>query len=131
LIRRYCQITPGFHFLRNNFFFQNKVVGLCIQPDVEDQVPVFSSASNRVAPVYSQAPGSLFVALYDSQGYGGGILTLLHTGKTSSIGPSFSAVPLLRGVIWTPSGWSFWSYHMTLNTVSSNKAALNRTFVGI
>jgi hypothetical protein len=26
----------------------------------------------------AQAPGSLFVAFYDSQGYGGGILTRLH-----------------------------------------------------
>jgi hypothetical protein len=29
--------------------------------------------------VYSQAPGSLFVAFYDSKGYGGGIVTHLHT----------------------------------------------------
>jgi hypothetical protein len=32
-------------------------------------------------PSYTpQAPGSLFIALYDSQGYGGGILTRLHSG---------------------------------------------------
>jgi hypothetical protein len=29
---------------------------------------------------YPQAPGSLSVASYDSQGYGGGILTCLHAG---------------------------------------------------
>jgi hypothetical protein len=33
--------------------------------------------------IYSQAQGSLFVAYYSSQGYGGGILTRLHTGIDS------------------------------------------------
>jgi hypothetical protein len=33
-----------------------------------------------VGQLYSQALGSIFVASYDSQGYGGGILTRLHTG---------------------------------------------------
>jgi hypothetical protein len=33
-----------------------------------------------VAPLYSQVLGSLFVASYDSQGYGGGIRTRLHAG---------------------------------------------------
>jgi hypothetical protein len=36
------------------------------------------SPSERVAQLYPQAPGSLSIAFYDSQGYGGGILTLLH-----------------------------------------------------
>jgi hypothetical protein len=36
--------------------------------------------SDRVTQLYPQAPGSLFFAFYDSQGDGGGILTLLHTG---------------------------------------------------
>jgi hypothetical protein len=35
------------------------------------------SSSDRVAQLYPQALGSLFVAFYDSQGYGGGILTRL------------------------------------------------------
>jgi hypothetical protein len=34
-----------------------------------------------VAPLYLRALGSLFVASYDSQDYGGGILTRLHTCK--------------------------------------------------
>jgi hypothetical protein len=38
------------------------------------------SPGDRVAQLHPQAPGSLFVAFYDSQGYGGGILTHLHTG---------------------------------------------------
>jgi hypothetical protein len=41
------------------------------------------SHSYRVAQLYLQAPGSLFIAFYDSQGYGGGILFCLHTGKSS------------------------------------------------
>jgi hypothetical protein len=45
------------------------------------QVPVFISPRNRVAELYPQALGSLFIASYDSQGSGGGILNRLHTGS--------------------------------------------------
>jgi hypothetical protein len=38
--------------------------------------------SDRVAPLYPQAPDSLFDAFYESQGYGGGILTSLDTGNS-------------------------------------------------
>jgi hypothetical protein len=48
-------------------------------PTLEGHVPVFISPRNRVAQLYSQALGSLFVALYDSQGCGGVIRTLVHT----------------------------------------------------
>jgi hypothetical protein len=44
-----------------------------------------------MSQLYPQAPGSLFFAPYVSQGYGGVILTRLHTG-------SFSIKSLLRGV---------------------------------
>jgi hypothetical protein len=37
--------------------------------------------SDRVAQLYTQAPGSLFIAYYDSQGYDGGTLTHLHKGQ--------------------------------------------------
>jgi hypothetical protein len=40
--------------------------------NMEDQVPIFISARNRVAQLYPQALGSLVVASYDSQGYDGG-----------------------------------------------------------
>jgi hypothetical protein len=50
-------------------------------PNLEGRVPIFISPKNRVAQLYPRALGSLFVASYDSQGYGGGILTLLHTGQ--------------------------------------------------
>jgi hypothetical protein len=45
---------------------------------MEDQVPVFMSPSDRVAQLSPQELGFLFIAFYDSQGYGGGILTHLH-----------------------------------------------------
>jgi hypothetical protein len=47
-------------------------------PNLEGQVPVFISPSDSVAQLYPQALGSLFIASYDSQGYGGGIRTRLH-----------------------------------------------------
>jgi hypothetical protein len=40
------------------------------------------SPSDRVAQLHPQALSSLFVAFHD--GYGGGILTRLHTGNTSA-----------------------------------------------
>jgi hypothetical protein len=39
-------------------------------PNLKGQVPVFVSPRNRVARLYPKALGSLFVASYDSQGYG-------------------------------------------------------------
>jgi hypothetical protein len=50
-------------------------------PNLESQVPVFISLRNRVANLYPQALGSLFVTSYDSQGYGGGIRSRLHRLK--------------------------------------------------
>jgi hypothetical protein len=50
-------------------------------PNLEGQAPVFISPRNRVAQLYPQALGSHFVASYDSQGYGGGIRSRLHTAK--------------------------------------------------
>jgi hypothetical protein len=52
-----------------------------VQPQPGGQVSVFMSPSDRVAQLYPQAPGSLFVAFYDSQVYGGGILTFLQRNK--------------------------------------------------
>jgi hypothetical protein len=49
-------------------------------PNLEGQVPVFISPRNWVAQLYAQALGSLFVAFYDSQSYGGSIRPRLHTG---------------------------------------------------
>jgi hypothetical protein len=52
-------------------------------PNLEGQVPVFISPRNRVAQLYTQALDSLFVASYDSQGYGVGIWTHLHARNSS------------------------------------------------
>jgi hypothetical protein len=53
-------------------------------PNLESDVPIFISSRNRVAQLYPQSLGSHFVASYDSQGYGGGIRTLLHVGMSDS-----------------------------------------------
>jgi hypothetical protein len=57
------------------------------------------SPSDRVAQIYPQAPGSLFVAFYDSQGYGGGILTRLHTGTNRGISPVSPLREILKKII--------------------------------
>jgi hypothetical protein len=51
---------------------------------LEGQAPVFISTRNRMAQLYPQALGSLFVAFYDSQGYGGGNWTYLHADDNCS-----------------------------------------------
>jgi hypothetical protein len=48
-------------------------------PQPEGPGPIFISPRNRVAQLYPQALYSLFVASYDSQSYGEGIRTHLHT----------------------------------------------------
>jgi hypothetical protein len=53
---------------------------LCPTPNMEHQVSVLVPQWQG-GPVIPQAPGSRFVAFYDLQGYGGGILICLHTGK--------------------------------------------------
>jgi hypothetical protein len=53
-------------------------------PNLVGQVPVFIFPSNRGAQLYPQARGSLFVAFYDSQGYGG-IRPSLHVGLFLSL----------------------------------------------
>jgi hypothetical protein len=49
-------------------------------PSLKDLVSIFKSPSGRVAQLHPQAPGSIFVTFYDSQGHSGGILTYHHTG---------------------------------------------------
>jgi hypothetical protein len=48
---------------------------LCDSPTLVGQVPVFLSPRYSVAQLYPLALSFLFIASYDSQGYGGGILT--------------------------------------------------------
>jgi hypothetical protein len=49
-------------------------------PNLEGRSPYLYPPQNRVAQLYPQTLGSLFVASYDSQGYGGGIRPRLHAG---------------------------------------------------
>jgi hypothetical protein len=42
-------------------------------PYLRGRVPVFILPRNKVARLYTQLLGFLFVSFYDSQGYGGGI----------------------------------------------------------
>jgi hypothetical protein len=68
-------------------FYRAKSSALRPTPNLEDQSLAFISPSNKVAQLYPQALGSLFVAFYDSQGYGGGILTCLHVRKKGKVVP--------------------------------------------
>jgi hypothetical protein len=54
-------------------------------PNMEGQIPVFVYPRDTMAQLYPQALCSLFVASYDSQGYGGGIRSLLHTALIQMI----------------------------------------------
>jgi hypothetical protein len=65
--------------------------------NLDDQVPVFKSPRNRAAQLYPQPPDSLFIAFYDLQGYGGGILTRLHMGSNAKIQRDLK---LLSGFPW-------------------------------
>jgi hypothetical protein len=48
-------------------------------PNLEGQVPVIMSQQEECDPVISPGTGFPLVSSYDSQGYGGGVLTCLHT----------------------------------------------------
>jgi hypothetical protein len=54
-------------------------------PNLECQVLIFISPGNRLAQLNPQVLDSLFVASYDSQGYGGGIRTRLQEGSWLSL----------------------------------------------
>jgi hypothetical protein len=66
--------------IRTIIFLETKVISLAFTLELEDQVFVYRSSSDRMAQLYPQARGSHFVAFYSSQGCGGDILTSLHTG---------------------------------------------------
>jgi hypothetical protein len=60
-------------------------------PSIEGQDPVFISPRNRVVQLYPQALGSVFVASYESQGYGGGNRRRLHKGTN----PCYKDIPVI------------------------------------
>jgi hypothetical protein len=89
-LRRFCKIClevdllvfTSLDFATIIFFLQSKVVSLVSNPQLgKPGLCIYAPSRDRVAQVYLQAPGSLFVAFCDPQGYDGGILTRLHTGE--------------------------------------------------
>jgi hypothetical protein len=64
----------------------------------ENQVPVFISPRNRVAEIYPRALGSLFVALYDSQGCGAGILTRACQLHSLNVNVCYISIAQLRPI---------------------------------
>jgi hypothetical protein len=60
-------------------------------PNLVGHFPVFISPRDRVAQLYPEAMGSIFVVSYDSQGYDKGIRPRLHTGLLLSF-----YLPLLK-----------------------------------
>jgi hypothetical protein len=71
-------------------FLQSKVINLTINPQPGGPGPCIYIPHWQGGQVIPQAPGFLFIAFYDTQGYGGGILTRLHTGATS-----LTSIPIL------------------------------------
>jgi hypothetical protein len=51
-----------------------------ISPAWRTKSPYIHLPGNRVVQLYPEVLGSLFVTSFDSQGYGGGIRTRIHTG---------------------------------------------------
>jgi hypothetical protein len=81
-------LASGLHFFSQQYFFYTaRSSALRPTPNLENQVFVCMSPSERVVQLYHQALGSFIVTFDDSQGYGGGILTRLHTG--------YSRLPLM------------------------------------
>jgi hypothetical protein len=78
--------------------------------------------SDRVAQLYPHAPGSLFIISCDSKNYGGGILTLLHTGaQLGGPGPCIHVTPV--------TGWP--SFNPRHRVPSSSSPATLRTAVEV
>jgi hypothetical protein len=70
-------------------------------PNLEGQIPTFKYPRSRVTQLHLQALGSLFVASYDSQDYGGGIRTRLHEANWSrEKRPHRTASPLLHACLF-------------------------------
>jgi hypothetical protein len=72
-------VFTSFDFV--TIFYTARLLALRLTSNLEDQVSVLMPSSDRVAHLYPQARSSLFVAFYDSQGYGGGTLTRLHSHR--------------------------------------------------
>jgi hypothetical protein len=60
------------------FFLKNKIISLAFNPQPGGPGPCIYVADEQGGQLYPQAPGSLFVVFYASQGCGGSIITHLH-----------------------------------------------------
>jgi hypothetical protein len=78
-----CWSSPALSFLGPSPAELTTVFYCQIQdtPNLQGQAPIFISPRNRVAQLYPEPVGSLFVASNNWQGYGGGIRTRLHIGN--------------------------------------------------
>jgi hypothetical protein len=90
-LRRFCHIClESDHTVFSSLdfatviFLQSKDVSLASSPQPGEQYPCIYVPQWRVAQLYPQALGYLFVTFYYSQGYGGGNVARLRTGR----GPS-------------------------------------------
>jgi hypothetical protein len=92
-LRRFCQICqfrkldhPVFISLHFGtiytyiYFFYRASVSVLHEPPVWKTRYLYLCPQVTGCPVIPQASGSLFVAFHDSLGYGGGIVTRLHSG---------------------------------------------------
>jgi hypothetical protein len=62
--------SSGFHFFGfHSSFYRARASVLCRTPTWRSSSLYLYSPSDRVAPLHPQAPGSLFIAFYNSQGY--------------------------------------------------------------
>jgi hypothetical protein len=88
-------------------------------PNLEGRVPVFKSPRKRVAQIYPRALGSLSVASYDSQGYGGGILSRLHSTRDSF---SMQSIPCFLKGKTKLHGLSPWAYYTARATAACRRS---------
>jgi hypothetical protein len=103
-LRRFCQIClelgqPIFTSLdlATIIFLHGKVIKPCVRPPTWRTRSLYLCPPVTGWPSYTpQAPGSLFVAFYDSRGYGGGILSRLHTGLINLYRPKFQSLAFWR-----------------------------------
>jgi hypothetical protein len=89
-----------FWFYKSDFFNDAWSSALRQTPNLENNISVYMSPSDRVSELYPQAPGSLFFSLHQSLNYCEGILTSLHTGQDAQVG-SIKSRPLHNALHFT------------------------------
>jgi hypothetical protein len=79
-------VPSGFNFFgfATVILYRTRSLALCPVPYLQDQVSAFMSPATGWSQFRSQAPGPLS-SPSGTQGYGGGILTRLHTGSSEQV----------------------------------------------